>query len=207
MICDICKHNNKCKIIKSMPAISCDRFFIMQNYYEEILNSINSNIKTVFIINAEKSKTLNIHVGTITSISDMMYIRVVVKDDIYNFHIFTLPFYQYKTMFFFNKDELDASILQDWAGYNIKYHEPQKNENGELETSKHSTGNMTWKETVNNCLSDLTRIVPDSYRNSVNSYCTATSTNYRTIPNSTNPYVDYHFTSTDELDPLPPFFF
>ena len=125
MICDICKYNNKCKIIKSMPAISCDRFFIMQNYYEEILNSINSNIKTVFIINAEKSKTLNIHVGTITS-SDMLYIRVVVKDDIYNFHAFLLPFYQYKTMFFFNKDELDASILQDWAGYNIKYHEPQK---------------------------------------------------------------------------------
>ena len=49
MICDICKHNNKCKIIKSMPAISCDRFSIMQNYYEEILNSINSNIKTVLL--------------------------------------------------------------------------------------------------------------------------------------------------------------
>lgn len=199
MICDICKYNDKCKIIKSMPAISCDKFSIMQNYYEEILNSINSNIKTVFVINTERSKTLNIHVGTIISISDG-YIRVVVKDDIYNFHIFSLPFYQYKTMFFFNKDELDASILQDWAGYNIKYHEPQKNENGELETSKHLT-------TVNNCLSDLTHIVPDSYRNSVNSYCTTTSTNYRTIPNSTNPYVDYCFTNTDELDPLPPFFF
>ena len=199
MICDICKRNNKCKTIKSMSAISCDRFSIMQNYYEEILNSINSNIKTVFIINTEESKTLNIHVGTITSISNMMYIRVVVKDDIYNFHIFPLPFYQYKTMFFFDKDDLDKSIAQDWIGYDVKYHEPQKNENGELETNKHLN-------TTNDYLSELTRIVPNNYRNSVNSYCTTTPNNYRTVPNFFDYCVDYH-TSDDELEPLPPFFF
>ena len=44
----------------------------MQNYYEEILNSINSNIKTVFIINAEKSKTVafSSYAGAISSTDD-----------------------------------------------------------------------------------------------------------------------------------------
>lgn len=198
MICDICKHNNKCKIIKSIPAISCDKFSIMQNYYEEILNSIKSNIKTAFIINTGKNKTLNIHVGTITSISDI-YIRVIVKDDIYNFHIFPMPFCQYKTMFFFDKDDLDKSIAQDWIGYDVKYHEPQKIENGELETDKYLT-------TTNDYLSELTRIVPDNYRNSVNSYCTTTSNNYRTVPNFFDCCVDYHAPDS-ELNRRPPRFF
>lgn len=198
MICDICKYNNKCRAIKSMPAISCDDFSIIQSYYEEILNSIKSNIKTVFIINIEANKTLNIHVGTIASITDI-YTRVAVKDDVYDFHEFTLPFYQYKTMFFFDKDDLDKSIVQDWIGYDVKYHEPQKNENGELETNKHLN-------TTNDYLSELTHIVPDNYRNSVSSYCTTTPNNYRTVPNFFDYCVDYH-TSDDELEPLPPLFF
>lgn len=138
MICDICKNNNKCKIIKSMPAISCDDFSIIQSYYGEILNSIKSNIKNVFIINIGTNKALNIHVGTIISIT-AIYTMIVVKDDVYDFHKFALPFYQYKTMFFFDKDDLDKSIAQDWVGYDVKYHEPQKIENGELETDKYPT--------------------------------------------------------------------
>lgn len=200
MICDICKYNNKCKIIKSIPAISCDKFSIMQNYYEKILNSIKSNIKTAFIINTEKNKTLNIHVGTITSISNI-YIRAIVKDDIYNFHIFPMPFCQYKTMFFFDKDDLDKSIAQDWIGYNVKYHEPQKNENGELETNKHLD---TIYRNITSYLHNepnLSPIVPEIYRNSI-----STTTNYRTVPNFSDCCVDYHAPDS-ELDRRPPLFF